>query len=201
MALCSREKRAVSSYPTPEEAISKADDALKVHEGHAFEKMVKLIIEECSRKNKVDFSLTNLVKGYWNKPDGQDIELDLVAVNETDKILRVGSCKRSVAKHNNDNLLAFNGHIDQFNRTVLGGKSKIGELSVHSMRGCSAIIIEKLCRNLVMCARISLTSTGGLDDAGGLIAPANLLLFSAIAMRAASFCYLADCAGSLPDKT
>ncbi len=108
----------------PEEAISKANDGLKMHEGHAFEKMVKLVLEECSRKNKGDFSLTNLAKGYWNKPDGQDIELDLVAINEIDKVVRVGSCKRSAAKHNNENLLAFNGHIDRFKRTVLGKKYK-----------------------------------------------------------------------------
>jgi hypothetical protein len=106
------------------EAISKADDALKIHEGHAFEKMTKLIIEECSRKNKGDFSLTKLVRGYWNKPDGQDIEIDLVAINETEKVIRVGSCKRAAHKHNTETLVAFNGHIARFSKTELGRKYK-----------------------------------------------------------------------------
>ena len=107
-----------------DEAISKADDALKTHEGHAFEKMVKLAMEECSRKNRGDFSLDRLVKGYWNKPDGKDIEIDIVAINETDKIIRVGSCKRAASKHNDSELALFNGHIERFTTTALARKYK-----------------------------------------------------------------------------
>jgi uncharacterized protein len=106
------------------EAIAKADESLKVHEGHTFEKMVKLSMEECSRKQKGDFSLSTIVKGYWNKPDGKDIEIDLVAINESDKIIRVGSCKRSAKKHDDSELSLFNGHVDRFSKTALGRKYK-----------------------------------------------------------------------------
>jgi uncharacterized protein len=107
-----------------DEAIAKADETLKVHEGYSFEKMVKLVLEECSRKKVGDFSLTKLVKGYWNKPDGKDIEIDIVAINETDKIIRVGSCKRSSLKHDSTTLSLFDGHISRFTNTELGRKHK-----------------------------------------------------------------------------
>lgn len=105
-----------------DEAISRADESLKTHEGYAFEKMVRLILEECSRKNVGDFSLTQLVRGYWNKPDGTDIEIDVVAINETDRTIRVGSCKRSAGKHDATSLYKFNEHIGRFRKTELGKK-------------------------------------------------------------------------------
>ncbi len=103
-----------------DEAIARADDALKTHEGYAFEKLVRLALEECSRKGVGDFSLTQLVRGYWNKPDGTDIEIDVVAINENDKKIRVGSCKRAATKHNSESLLKFNEHISRFQKTELG---------------------------------------------------------------------------------
>lgn len=105
-----------------DEAISRADESLRTHEGYAFEKLVRLVMEECSRKNVGDFSLTEFVRGYWNKPDGSDIEIDVVAINETDKIIRVGSCKRSATKHNSTSLHKFDEHIGRFQRTELGKK-------------------------------------------------------------------------------
>jgi hypothetical protein len=39
-----------------DEAIERADETLKVHEGNSFEKMVKLVLEECSRKEVGDFT-------------------------------------------------------------------------------------------------------------------------------------------------
>lgn len=107
------------------EAASRADDALAVHEGYAFEKMVCLLLEECSRKLVGDFSLTEVVKGYWNKADGSDVEIDVVAVNETDKIIRLGSCKRSCQKHNAEALKSFEEHSDRF-LTKEAGKKFIG---------------------------------------------------------------------------
>jgi hypothetical protein len=62
------------------------------------------------------------VKGYWNKPDGKDIEMDIVAINETDKIIRLGSCKRSSNKHTSTTLSLFDGHIARFKKTELGRK-------------------------------------------------------------------------------
>ena len=105
-----------------EETAAKADESLKSHEGFMFEKMIRLLMEECSRKQVGDFSLTELVKGYWNKADGSDIEIDIVGLNETDKILRVGSCKRSANKHDSEALKIFEGHIFRFISTEIGQK-------------------------------------------------------------------------------
>ncbi|MCP5371030.1 MAG: hypothetical protein H6907_04785 [Hyphomicrobiales bacterium] len=72
---------------------------LRTHEGYGFEKMVRGLTEEASRKGVGDFLLTDLVRGYWNKADGSDIEIDLVALNDEDRVVRFGSCKRSAAAH------------------------------------------------------------------------------------------------------
>lgn len=100
-----------------ETCISRAAIALEGHEGFAFEKMTKSLIEECSRKQVGDFPLSAVVRGYWNKPDGSDIEIDVVAYDETRKIVRFGSCKRAADKHE---YVAFNGHIGRFLRTAEG---------------------------------------------------------------------------------
>lgn len=102
------------------EAIARADEALRTHEGYAFEKLVRLAMEECSRKSVGDFSLTQIVRGYWNKPDGTDIEIDVVAINEIDQKIRVGSCKRAATKHNSESLFKFNEHVARFQKTELG---------------------------------------------------------------------------------
>lgn len=103
-----------------EQAVARASDALMTHEGTAFEKLVRQAHEECSRKKVGDFSLTELVRGYWNKADGSDIEIDLVAVNETDRIIRFGSCKRSEEGHDANARTTFDGHIQRFLRTDVG---------------------------------------------------------------------------------
>lgn len=102
------------------EAINRADEALKIQEGHAFEKMVRLMTEECSRKGVGDFELTDIVRGYWNKQDGSDIEIDLVAYNEEEAVARLGSCKRSAARHNETALRIFDEHLDRFLKTKEG---------------------------------------------------------------------------------
>jgi len=103
-----------------DESVARAGKYLELHEGQAFEKMVRLLTEECSRKNVGDFSATALVKGYWNKADGSDIEIDLVALNKDDNTIRVGSCKRSAVRHNSQSLYKFEGHIDKFLKTKDG---------------------------------------------------------------------------------
>ncbi len=103
-----------------EQAVSRADDALKVQEGYGFEKMVRLLTEECSRKAAGDFALTEIVRGYWNKADGSDIEIDLVAINEEDAIVRFGSCKRSANNHSTGDLSKFEAHMDRFLGTKEG---------------------------------------------------------------------------------
>jgi AAA+ ATPase superfamily predicted ATPase len=102
------------------QAISRADDALKVQEGYGFEKMIRLLTEECSRKSAGDFALTEVVRGYWNKADGSDIEIDLVAINEDEAIVRFGSCKRSSQSHSEQDLFIFGVHVDNFLQTKEG---------------------------------------------------------------------------------
>ena len=103
-----------------DEAVERADQGLATHEGFAFEKMVRLLSEECSRKGTGDFRLTDLVRGYWNKPDGSDIEIDLIAIDEESERVRFGSCKRHAARHDAESLRRFDGHVDRFLRTKEG---------------------------------------------------------------------------------
>lgn len=95
-----------------EEAVARADTALKTYEGFAFEKMIRLLTEECSRKGVGDFPLTDLVRGYWNKADGSDIEIDIVAYNDETATLRLGSCKRRASAHTHTALNTFDDHVD-----------------------------------------------------------------------------------------
>jgi AAA+ ATPase superfamily predicted ATPase len=102
------------------DAIGRADTALQTHEGFAFEKMVRLLTQESSRKNVGDFALTELVHGYWNKPDGSDIEIDQVALDEESGTVRFGSCKRNASRHSNASLETFERHIERFMATREG---------------------------------------------------------------------------------
>ena len=101
-------------------SISRADEALKIQEGFGFEKMVRSLSEECSRRGVGDFALTDIVYGYWNKKDGSDIEIDLVAYNDELRVVRFGSCKRNDAQHSSEALEKFIGHMSRFMRTKEG---------------------------------------------------------------------------------
>ena len=105
-----------------EEAVAKADVSLQTHEGYAFEKLVRQITEECSRKGVGDFSLTQLVAGYWNKADGSDIEIDIIALDETERRIRFGSCKRSSGAHHSQALASFDKHVARFLATKAGAR-------------------------------------------------------------------------------
>ncbi|TAN52502.1 MAG: ATP-binding protein [Rhodospirillales bacterium] len=105
-----------------ERPVARADQALMVQEGYAFEKMIRLLTEECSRKGVGDFHLTDMVRGYWNKADGSDIEIDLVAMNDEDRVVRLGSCKRSELQHHTASIGKFRLHADKFLKTAEGGK-------------------------------------------------------------------------------
>lgn len=115
----SRNVQAARIQPLPH-PLRRADEALAVREGHGFEKMVRLLTEECSRKGAGDFELSNFVRGYWNKPAGGSVELDIVAYNEDDKVLRLGSCKRSEKAHDRSARRNFEGHISRFLETKEG---------------------------------------------------------------------------------
>ncbi len=77
--------------------LERADTALATREGIAFEKMIRLLLEECSRKQRGEIALTDLVRGYWNQSGG--IEIDIVALDENARVLRLGSCKRQATSH------------------------------------------------------------------------------------------------------
>jgi hypothetical protein len=90
--------------------VATADQRLFDVEGKAFEKLVGHLYEERSRKGIGDFPLTHRIKGYW---DRGGTEIDLVALNETDQVIRFGSCKRSDDKLAAD-ISTFDGHVERF---------------------------------------------------------------------------------------
>jgi len=73
---------------------------------------VGVLYEERSRKGIGDFPLSERINGYW---DRSDTEIDLVALNANDRVIRLGSCKRSAAELVRD-LPAFCGHTERFLR-------------------------------------------------------------------------------------
>ena len=90
--------------------VRQADERLHEAEGFGFERLVGQLYEERSRKGTGDFPLTHRVQGYWNRAD---TEIDLVALNEDDEVIRFGTCKRSASKLLPD-LVGFDGHIERF---------------------------------------------------------------------------------------
>lgn len=90
--------------------VEKSNQSLYQSEGFGFERLVSQLYEERSRKGVGDFSLTHRIEGYWNR---SDTEIDLVALDEDNKIIRFGTCKRSATKLIPD-LINFDGHIHRF---------------------------------------------------------------------------------------
>ncbi len=93
-----------------EQLVAEADSRLAEIEGHALEKLVGELYEERSRKSLGDFPLTARITGYW---DRKDTEIDLVAVNTKDRVIRFGSCKRSPGPLLSD-VNNFKGHVQRF---------------------------------------------------------------------------------------
>jgi len=93
-----------------DELVQEADDRLAYSEGHGLEKLVGTLYEERSRKGLAGFSLTDSVRGFWDR--GQT-EIDLVAMNEEDRVVRLGTCKRSAERLASD-LSSFDGHVARF---------------------------------------------------------------------------------------
>jgi AAA+ ATPase superfamily predicted ATPase len=85
-------------------------------EGFAFEKLTRKLHQECSRKGKGDFELSSMHLGYWNRPKdaSRNVEIDLVALDEPNKRVRFGSCKRSASAHTNESLAVFEKHVESF---------------------------------------------------------------------------------------
>lgn len=78
-----------------DEMIELADTRLADVEGHALESLAGQLYEERSRLGLGDFPLSARIQGYW---DRSDVEIDLVAINEDDRRLRLGTCKRNAQK-------------------------------------------------------------------------------------------------------
>ena len=85
-------------------------------EGFAFEKLIQKLHLECSRKGKGDFELSSLQLGYWNRPKGssRSVEIDLVALDDSNRRIRFGSCKRSASAHTTDATAGFENHVANF---------------------------------------------------------------------------------------
>jgi uncharacterized protein len=93
-----------------DELVSDADRRLADTEGHALEKLAGTLYEERSRRGLEGFRLTARMQGYW---DRGDTELDLVALNEDDRIVRLGTCKRSADRLAPD-YARFDEHVARF---------------------------------------------------------------------------------------
>jgi uncharacterized protein len=98
------------SFRPLEPLIDEVDERLQDCEGHGLERLWATLYEERSRKGLGSFSLTHRIDGYW---DRQGTEIDLVALNENDRVLRLGSCKRNAERLVAD-LPRFDGHVARF---------------------------------------------------------------------------------------
>lgn len=99
-----------------EQLVAEADEQLATVEGTGLEKLVGQLYAERSRRGIGDFPLKRRIRGYW---DRKDTEIDLVAVNDDEKRIRFGSCKRSTNKLLSD-IGNFKNHVERFlneNRT------------------------------------------------------------------------------------
>ena len=101
---------AINFRPLPA-LVEQADQRLMTVEGHGLERLVGQLYEERSRLGIGDFPLTSPIKGWWDRRG--DTEIDLVALDETSKRLRLGSCKRSELALIRD-LERFDGHVARF---------------------------------------------------------------------------------------
>ena len=78
-----------------DQLVAQADQLLADAEGAALEALAGRLYEETSRKGLGDFPLSERIKGYW---DRAGVEIDLVAVSESTRRIRFGTCKRNPAK-------------------------------------------------------------------------------------------------------
>lgn len=99
-----------------EKALAMATPRLQTLEGASFEKLVRSLHVEMSRKGLGDFELSELKLGYWNRPRdiANSIEIDVVALDEPNKRVRFGSCKRAEAAHDSSSLAGFDKNVQDF---------------------------------------------------------------------------------------
>lgn len=101
---------AAVSFRPLDDLVAEADQRLADAEGGSLEKLAGQLYEERSRKGLGDFPITHRIQGYWDKAGN---EIDLVAVNESTKSIRFGSCKRSPHRLLSD-VNNFKQHVDRF---------------------------------------------------------------------------------------
>lgn len=99
-----------------EKALGMAIPRLETLEGVSFEKLIRHLHVEMSRKGLGDFELSSLQLGYWNRPRdiSNSIEIDLVALDEPNKRIRFGACKRDESAHDGAALAKFERHVGSF---------------------------------------------------------------------------------------
>lgn len=127
-----------------------ADERLAKVEGHGLERLAAQLYEERSRRGVGDFALTHRIEGYW---DRKDTEIDLVAVNEDERVVRFGTIKRNPTRLTNA-VATLQDHIDSF-------------LSVH--RGFRDWRIERV----VIAPRIDTVLRSSLEQLG--VIPQDLM--------------------------
>lgn len=98
--------------------VEQAEARLADVEGYALEDLAGQLYEERSRLGIGDFPLSERIRGYW---DRADVEIDLVAVNEEERRIRFGTCKRNperligaldALKRNAERFLASHGKFN-----------------------------------------------------------------------------------------
>jgi hypothetical protein len=67
-----------------ERVLEKAKPRSETLEGFSFEKLIRQLHVECSRKGKGDFPITSIEVGFWNRARSIDrlVEIDIVALNK-----------------------------------------------------------------------------------------------------------------------
>lgn len=90
--------------------VAQANERLAQSEGQGLEHLVAQLYAERSRRGIGDFAMTRRIQGYW---DRKDTEIDLVAVNEEDHVLRFVSCKREAAKLQGQSS-ELRAHVERF---------------------------------------------------------------------------------------
>jgi AAA+ ATPase superfamily predicted ATPase len=98
------------AFRPAEGLVDQADERLADIEGYALEDLAGQLYAERSRLGIGNFPLSERIRGYW---DRADVEIDLVAVNEDERRIRFGSCKRN-AERLIDSVIPLKRSADRF---------------------------------------------------------------------------------------
>jgi hypothetical protein len=93
-----------------DQLVADAGQRLRDVEGRAFEKLVGVLTKSAAVNASATFPSASgsTATGIWT-----DTETNLVALNASERIIRLGSCKRSAAELVRD-LPVFGGHVERF---------------------------------------------------------------------------------------